>query len=134
MSSPKSMLITIIEIWVQRARVLTSANSREDQKGGWGDREKNLARHRRIVMIWSIGISGWRREDWLILRERWNKWAEEKQRDERVRTRRNHGVRREGEREREREVCRILVNSNHRGWYFQRDATGRIYLRVEFTE
>lgn len=28
-----------------------------------------------------------------------------------------------------REVCRILVNSNHRGWYFQRD-TGRFIYPI----
>jgi len=31
-----------------------------------------------------------------------------------------------------REVCRISVNSNHRGWYFQHDTT--VYLPDKFTE
>jgi len=84
--------------------------------------KKGPARHQRIVTTGSIGISRWRREDWLILRAA--KQMGVKQRDE------SDGS--EITALPSREVCRISVNSNHRGWYFQHDTT--VYLPDKFTK
>lgn len=82
-------------------------HARPIRRTGKGKRNKTPSTtSRRIVTTFSIGISRRRREDWLILRAA-KQMSEGGQRDE-GRTAKSR-----------REVCRILVNSNHRECYFQ---------------
>lgn len=120
MNPPKPMLITIIEIWLRNAGSSMPAISDKDETGEKRPSTKSTDRYVRVDRY--LAAKAWRLAD----PESGETNGREKQRDE------SDGSEITALPPREREVCRIPVNSNHQGWYFQHDTT--VYLPDKFTE
>lgn len=110
MNPPKSMLITIIEIWLWSAGSSVPANSHKDERSEKRPSTTSADRYDRVDRY--LTAKAWRLAD----PKSGETNGREKQRDENDDS--------EITALPPREVCRIPVNSNHRGWYFQHDTMG----------